>query len=464
MKVMMVMALIAITLFAFGGAAFAADGPTPPKLGDPIGADVSPHGGFSSTTDYCLQCHTVHGAPDPAYALMARPSTTDVCATCHQYGPITGSPTGAINPGLDPQVEGTASQRGVYTSNAVHIIGANGPTIYASNWNYGWTFNGPAPQGPSTTTPPPAGTASATAGGLYCASCHTAHGDFGQLINSKWAVTSASGSLQVSPWAEGTAIYWDNPNDGIPENYVVMYLHKGPASWEVCTATGGGGTCYYAQVLDAEGQLVSLYGYKLLTSSPNHQYPTSPTAPAGTGLYSNRGQCIGTLVGAITASSSSFQVNETGAPSCVSPSTGRSGTAIQIGTEYLRISGIVRTTQPATYTVATGGRGIGGTTAAAHAASDAVTTLGTQRAAVRSWSTDIYNHDSALFCGTCHSSVIDWSFGGTNHNHPTGCTACHGNPADGSSSDWPHSSTSPFLLKEDPDALCIECHVAGSLP
>jgi hypothetical protein len=297
------------------------------------------------------------------------------------------------------------------------------------------------PQGPSTTNVNTVkGTASAVAGGLYCMNCHTPHGEFGQLINSESVYTSAGSAgaspPTVQPWATDTAIYWDDPATP-DQSYAVMYLYQPSAGapWQVCTDTSHT-TCYYAQTLDAEGQLVSLYGFKLLSSSPNHQYPFPGTPPSGTLYYDD--------------------VNRTGA-----------------------------------------------------------------RAGVRSYNTDIYNHDGMLFCGTCHSrnvddsyggtyhnhptgceachgnpandatsndyphtstfqyllqdvpdalcitchsSRIDWSWGGTNHNHPTGCEACHGNPSDGTSSDYPHSSTSSVLLQQAPDGLCINCHTAGSLP
>jgi len=473
MRVAMVIGLIAIALFGLGLPALALDGPTPPELGDPTAGRTSPHGGYSSGTDFCLQCHSVHAAPDPAYALMARSSTTGVCATCHGY--LGTAPTGAIDPGFDPQIEGTASQRAVYTSNPVHVIGANGPTIYASNWDFGWGFGGPS--GPSTTSPPPAGTASATSGGLYCASCHTPHGEFGQLINSRWAYTSADqtgGTAEVDPavmpWQNDTRIWWDPPNDATPNNYEQRYLWQAAAGdpWEVCTGTGGSGVCDWAQVRDTEDQLVSLYGYKLLSSSPNHQYPfaAAGTPPAGA-LFSNAGATMGDLVTGISATDLAITVNETTHdPSITSrPSTSRGPAFYRIGSELVQISGYSAGTFPdpaAVYNIAM--RGVNGTTPAAHAAGDDVLTIGTQRATVRSWDTDIYNHDGALFCGTCHSSRIDWEQGGTSHNHPTGCEACHGNPSDGSSSDFPHSSTSSALLQTDPDALCINCHTPGSLP
>ena len=478
-KVAMVIAMIAIGLFGLGLPALALDGPTPPELADPGPGATAPHGGYSSGTDFCLQCHSVHTAPDPGYALMAQSSTTGVCATCHGFG--GAPPTGPIDPNVDADddiatggAHGTASTRAVYTSNPVHVIGANGPTIYASNWNYGWGFGGP--QGPSTTTPPPAGTATATSGGLYCSSCHTPHGEFGQLINSRWAYTSADQAggadpvaTAVLPWANNTRIWWENPTTG---DWEQRYLWQDPnGNWTVCTGENAGGTCNWAQTRDAENQLVSLYGYKLLTSSANHQYPVAGVDPPPGGLYSNAGATIGDLVNAISATDTTLTVNETTGVLTARPSASSTRPAfIVIGTEIISISSISGGTFPsatAIYTVATNGRGVNGTTAATHAAGDDVNTWGTVRASVRSWKTDQYNHDGSLFCGTCHSSRIDWSWGGTSHNHPTGCEACHGNPGGplgGGSRDYPHSSTQPLLLQTVPDALCIQCHTAGSLP
>lgn len=65
-RVAMAVAIAGILVFALGEAAWATtgqDGPTPPKVGDPERSDVSPHGGYSSTTNFCMQCHEVHEAP-----------------------------------------------------------------------------------------------------------------------------------------------------------------------------------------------------------------------------------------------------------------------------------------------------------------------------------------------------------------------------------------------------------------
>ncbi len=381
-----VAALAGLLVFALGEAALAADGPTPPKLGDPVGSDISPHGGYSASTNYCLQCHTSHNAPAD-YALLAATTVTATCNTCHGL-PAVGqaNPTGPREPlePANPATPGTAAQRAAYTvttgRNAWHGIGSSTPpgetgvVMTLSDWSYSWKNTGGPPSGtPDATTP--ANTKSATQGGLYCASCHTPHGEFGQLANAKKVLTTdASGewsTVQTVDWAENTIIWWDPPV-GFWKR-VFLHLDTDPAAWEVCDLDAGGnvqtvtaipggvddvdvGTCYYAQVIDTDGQLVSFYGYKLLSMYPNHTY-----------------------------------------------------------------------------------------------------------ASVKSWGTDRYNHDAAVWCGACHKTRVPSEFGGTYHNHPTGCTACHGNPTGTTTGtgDFPHTSTNGAFLIQYPDALCISCHTGG---
>ncbi|GBC86346.1 hypothetical protein HRbin12_00333 [bacterium HR12] len=164
-----------------------------------------------------------------------------------------------------------------------------------SDWAYSWKYSGGPPAVDATT---PANTKTATGGGLYCASCHTPHGDFGQLVNAeKVLTTDASGAwstVQTVEWKENTIIWWDPPG---PTSWKRVFLHRDtdPAAWEVCDLDQGGsvgndgvvqtvtpvagdvdtvpvGSCYYAQVTDTDGQKVSLYGYKLLSEFPNHTY------------------------------------------------------------------------------------------------------------------------------------------------------------------------------------------------
>ncbi len=279
-RVGMVAGLLGILLFALGGAALAStgqNGPTPPKVGDPVGTDVSPHGGYSSTSNFCMQCHEVHKAPGE-YALLWKASVTSTCATCHGY--MGSAATGTRDP-VGSGTIGTASLRTVYdvtSAASEHDIGASSPpgetgiTMTQSGWSYSWKYSG-GPPAVNSSTAAGAGTASDTGGGLYCASCHTPHGDYGQAIDTKWVNTSTDGTFATQtkqPWAEGTMIWWNNPTTG---SWAQKYLHLDASTgWQVCDA--GNTNCLPAQVKDAEGQLVSMYGYKLLSTYPNHTYAT----------------------------------------------------------------------------------------------------------------------------------------------------------------------------------------------
>ncbi len=293
-KAGMVAALLGLLVFALGSGAWAStgqDGPTPPKVGDPVGSDTSPHGGYSSTTNFCMQCHEVHDAAGE-YALLWKASVTSTCATCHGY--MGASATGTRDP-VGGGTVGTASLRTVYdvtgaSLQAEHDIGSTSPpgetgiTITESDWAYGWGYSG-GPPATNATTPAGAGTASDTGGGLYCASCHTPHGEYGQAANTKkvWTSTDGSfGTMSLVNWAEGTQIWWKNPTTG---TWAQKYLHVGASGWEVCDA--GNTNCVPAQIRDSENQLVYLYGYKLLSAYPNHQYAQAQSW--GTDKYDHDG-------------------------------------------------------------------------------------------------------------------------------------------------------------------------------
>jgi hypothetical protein len=339
----------------------------PYKDGQTFSNRVTPHGGYSATTDYCLQCHSVHNATDE-YSLLASASVTATCQTCHAVGGV--APSGAIDPGM-PGVEAPVSLRAAYevtggARRSGHAIGSNLSLTVFSNKTItesGWAYGGFSATGWSSSTAAGPGTATAGGGGLYCGDCHTPHGDFGQLVNSQYYRTSIGApvdDLAVATWAEGAAY---TINGG-----ATRYLHKDadPAGvWESCTATSPAPiaglpdtNCSYLTATDTEGESAYLYGYKLLSEYPNHSWSDEPV----------------------------------------------------------------------------------------------------------SWGMEMYGHDSAQWCGRCHDLATPSQYGGTVHSHPTGCTSCHGNPNDATSTDFPHTSTFQSLLKDYPDLLCINCHTAGSLP
>lgn len=71
--------------------------------------------------------------------------------------------------------------------------------------------------------------------------------------------------------------------------------------------------------------------------------------------------------------------------------------------------------------------------------------------------------DEVAFCIGCHEARASASYGGIENNHPSEvCLLCHANQT--GESDFPHTSTNQRLLSQEPDALCVGCHTAGTLP
>ncbi|MHB9053997.1 MAG: cytochrome c3 family protein [Thermoleophilia bacterium] len=71
--------------------------------------------------------------------------------------------------------------------------------------------------------------------------------------------------------------------------------------------------------------------------------------------------------------------------------------------------------------------------------------------------------DEYSFCVSCHDKRDNV---GVEKNHPAQayCLTCHANQASGGVPDFPHSSTNTRILYAEPDALCLLCHSAGTLP
>ena len=185
-----------------------------------------PHGGYDATTNSCLFCHDVHDSLGD-YALMRQETVTDTCGTCHDLYKTDNTADrwdGSAYPGDQPAaIPGSASYRSVYeidndsgqaltaeghrlglgtddtlfadgvTSVGDYIPGGSDTlTEIADIAGYGYdptdenSFGGVLDEGRQATN------------GLYCASCHTPHGDFGQLLkagpgNDEVAVVDSDG-------------------------------------------------------------------------------------------------------------------------------------------------------------------------------------------------------------------------------------------------------------------------------
>lgn len=77
--------------------------------------------------------------------------------------------------------------------------------------------------------------------------------------------------------------------------------------------------------------------------------------------------------------------------------------------------------------------------------------------------------DGGDWCAACHDKRAPGAdlLGVTHYNHPDeACLTCHGDslfPAD-PTPDFPHTGEVANLLTLEPDNLCLQCHVAGTLP
>jgi hypothetical protein len=98
----------------------------------------------------------------------------------------------------------------------------------------------------------------------------------------------------VNGWTrhdEGRRFWWQDPDTGA---WALRNLHFDDASrtWQVCGARNA--DCRPAEVLDAGGRLVPLYGYKLLTTRPggiSTQVRSYGTQPDGRDTVAWCGAC-----------------------------------------------------------------------------------------------------------------------------------------------------------------------------
>ncbi len=166
-------------------------------------AQTSPHTGYGATTDFCIACHDVHEASGD-YVLTRESTVTAVCGTCHGlFGAAAPGSVSWTSPptdmaGTDPTASTllayevnmstmTAAQMDAVPGHSLGVM-YGGTTVRSSDaipggsatlkvmtsGSYG-EFNEGLYGGESTTTF--TGTQ-----GLYCASCHTPHSEFGQQI------------------------------------------------------------------------------------------------------------------------------------------------------------------------------------------------------------------------------------------------------------------------------------------
>ena len=337
--------LIVITIIAFmlyTGVALAINDTTPAAGFYTSGAgDQIPHGGYDVTTDACLQCHDVHESSGD-YVLIRWRTVTDVCGSCHYL--YTKDPMTLEANGSNPVLGGAAdrSTRGIngeynaapgdpyddvsyapgYSSDVAPAIGA-GVSVGSPYSAYEFDLAGARPDGEhnlqrgdglwqynddpdnfKTADYIPGGNSRLTAikkadypntdnvlnftalQGLYCASCHTPHGNFGQQL----FMTPGAGELTPTVLAN-SKILAGKPNH-VRKNVPAITIND---SW----ASGGGKWCAECHDRRLEGAIDPVDG-SILHNHPDfaclqcHANNVSDGAPDG-GDFPHSGEQLNLL-------------------------------------------------------------------------------------------------------------------------------------------------------------------------
>lgn len=184
-----------------------------------VAFNETPHGGYDSSTNKCLNCHDIHtDAPDFAegvdadYVLLRWTTVVDTCGSCHDLyqgedSPDSDEPYGTYTYQANQfsGTPGTASDRTAYKvdygekddvgGHHMSDPGAGNDTIPGGSdelnainiWldtpSYSDGFSMWSPYDPDAPNLAQATEFEGT-NGLYCASCHTPHADFGQELES----------------------------------------------------------------------------------------------------------------------------------------------------------------------------------------------------------------------------------------------------------------------------------------
>lgn len=221
--------LTVLAALAFASIAFAADGQTVPHGGwyaeDELGQPID------TLNNACLSCHDIHEA-GADYVLLREETVTQTCGTCHTLfqGNLTDSQGEDLEPyigdyfGVEPDI-GTAATLTAYNVDSEEDLrddlygghrlglGPGDDFLFAdeteANANYipGSTSTLLALSSEGNEDFVAATTFQAT-GGLYCASCHTPHGDYGNILRDSYPDGNISTEKILS----------SNPNHAVDED------------------------------------------------------------------------------------------------------------------------------------------------------------------------------------------------------------------------------------------------------
>jgi hypothetical protein len=208
MRKLIAVALVAMAIVALSVASAFAEGyNNPTGTGDytqATGYFSGPHGGYTTTTNKCQDCHSTHYAFG-SYKLLRANTAEAACDFCHGGG--GGSTINVMMDNAYQSVEATfgtdayaAGSAGGDKYDAVAIAsGTNGP---GTGHTLGFTGNAPADVQPAY---------SAGEGGFACFSCHSPHGNSARILTTfaNPGRSMGTGAAVLLPSAAG---YISGPN------------------------------------------------------------------------------------------------------------------------------------------------------------------------------------------------------------------------------------------------------------
>jgi hypothetical protein len=170
-------------------------------IGAPTSADPSgPHGGYTTTTNKCATCHSVHAAGENSVLLLPAATVKGTCETCHD-----GTAGKGVYGAVAARGESVASAHEVDVTNA---IPGGDP---ASGAETTATFNG-------------------TGGYLTCTDCHSAHGsDLVDAFTGDRARVSTSTTITSARLLKRTPTSASGPVDAYGSDWCGA-CHKGRLS------------------------------------------------------------------------------------------------------------------------------------------------------------------------------------------------------------------------------------------
>jgi hypothetical protein len=217
----LVLAVIAAAILALTAAPALAEGYNDPlEYTRATGSASGPHGGYTSTTNKCQDCHSTHYASG-SYVLLRANSREAACDYCH-----VGGGGSSVNIQMDNDYNGAAE--------------ATTSRGYGTGHTLGYQGNAPVDINP----------AFSDSQGFACFDCHTPHGNSARVLT-----TFANPGRAFEPTTLVTDVYGKFATSPIADPTTVGATDNGDGRWDISTVTINNGDAYWG-LTQTEGNIV----------------------------------------------------------------------------------------------------------------------------------------------------------------------------------------------------------------